>query len=294
MLFPGSGLFKQPGAWIVAAEMVETSRLYARQAAVVDVAWLESLGGDLCRRQLVRSALGAQARRGGGQRASDPVRSAHRARPASGVRTHRSAAGGRPVHPQRPGGSGDLQQPPGVHAPQRRADRSRYVDMEDRIRRRDILVDEEVLVAFYKERLPDVYDIRTLKHRIRKNGGDGFLRLNREMLIQLRCPDRGRVGAVSRSRLDLGHRVLDCDYAFTIRGTETDGVTLNVPADAGGELPKRAVGLAGAGIAGREDNRSDSGTAQGPTGSNWFPWPNTVRIDSRPRYQRARRACPRP
>ena len=49
MLFPGSGLFKNPGRWIVAAEMVETSRLFARQAAVVDVGWLEALGGDLCR-----------------------------------------------------------------------------------------------------------------------------------------------------------------------------------------------------------------------------------------------------
>jgi ATP-dependent helicase HrpA len=49
MLFPGSGLFKNPGSWIVAAEMVETSRLFARKAAVVDVAWLEPLGGDLCR-----------------------------------------------------------------------------------------------------------------------------------------------------------------------------------------------------------------------------------------------------
>jgi len=44
MLFPGSGLFKHPGGWIVAAEMVETSRLFARQAAVIDAAWLEPLG----------------------------------------------------------------------------------------------------------------------------------------------------------------------------------------------------------------------------------------------------------
>jgi ATP-dependent helicase HrpA len=50
MLFPGSGLFKNPGNWIVAAEMVETSRLFARKAATIDVTWLEPLGGDLCRR----------------------------------------------------------------------------------------------------------------------------------------------------------------------------------------------------------------------------------------------------
>ncbi|MCC7264069.1 MAG: ATP-dependent RNA helicase HrpA [Candidatus Latescibacteria bacterium] len=66
MLFPGSGLFqkKTPRAgsegedkspdkgappWIVAAEMVETSRLFARTAARIDPAWLLDLGGHLCR-----------------------------------------------------------------------------------------------------------------------------------------------------------------------------------------------------------------------------------------------------
>jgi ATP-dependent helicase HrpA len=49
MLFPGSGLFGRGGAWIVAAEMVETSRLFARTVASIENAWLEELGGDLCR-----------------------------------------------------------------------------------------------------------------------------------------------------------------------------------------------------------------------------------------------------
>ena len=62
MLFPGSGLFKNPGTWIVAAEMVETSRLFARNAAVVDVAWLEPLGRRPVPAHLVRSPLGAQPR----------------------------------------------------------------------------------------------------------------------------------------------------------------------------------------------------------------------------------------
>jgi ATP-dependent helicase HrpA len=96
-------------------------------------------------------------------------------------------------------------------------------------------VDEEVLVAFYKERLPGVCDIRTLKHRIRQKGGDGFLRLNREMLIHY-SPDRD-VLAQFPETLDLGNRVLDCDYAFT-PGEETDGVTLNVPTDVGGDLSR--------------------------------------------------------
>jgi ATP-dependent helicase HrpA len=49
MIFPGSSLFNKGGNWIVAAEIVETSRLFARTAANIDPGWLEAVGGDLCR-----------------------------------------------------------------------------------------------------------------------------------------------------------------------------------------------------------------------------------------------------
>ncbi|MYF16972.1 MAG: ATP-dependent RNA helicase HrpA, partial [Gemmatimonadetes bacterium] len=59
MLFPGSGLFQRreggeddkkstPG-WVVAAEVVETSRLFARTVARIQPSWLAELGGHLCR-----------------------------------------------------------------------------------------------------------------------------------------------------------------------------------------------------------------------------------------------------
>ena len=50
MIFPGSGLFNKGRNWIVAEEMMETSRLFARTVANIDSDWLEALGGDLCRR----------------------------------------------------------------------------------------------------------------------------------------------------------------------------------------------------------------------------------------------------
>jgi len=49
-LFPGSGLARRPPEWILAAELVDTARLFAREAAVLDPGWLEPLAGDLCRR----------------------------------------------------------------------------------------------------------------------------------------------------------------------------------------------------------------------------------------------------
>jgi ATP-dependent helicase HrpA len=49
MIFPGSTLFRKPPPWIVAAEIVRTSRLFARTTARIHPEWIEALGGDLCR-----------------------------------------------------------------------------------------------------------------------------------------------------------------------------------------------------------------------------------------------------
>ena len=47
---PGSGLVKKAGRWIMAAELTETTRLYARCVATVDVEWLEDVGGHLVKK----------------------------------------------------------------------------------------------------------------------------------------------------------------------------------------------------------------------------------------------------
>src|SRR4030042_5416895 len=53
MSFPGPTLFNKSRPWIVAAEVVRTPRLFARMAAKIEPAWLEELGGDLCRHSYV-------------------------------------------------------------------------------------------------------------------------------------------------------------------------------------------------------------------------------------------------
>jgi ATP-dependent helicase HrpA len=50
VIFPGSTLAKKPPAAVMSAELVETSRLFARMNAAIDPAWAESLAGDLCKR----------------------------------------------------------------------------------------------------------------------------------------------------------------------------------------------------------------------------------------------------
>ena len=49
-IFPGSALFKSAPKWIMAAEVVETSRVYARTTAKIDVAWIEQKAGHLLKR----------------------------------------------------------------------------------------------------------------------------------------------------------------------------------------------------------------------------------------------------
>ncbi|HEY5229724.1 MAG TPA: ATP-dependent RNA helicase HrpA, partial [Galbitalea sp.] len=50
VLFPGSALFKKQPAAVMSAELVETSRLFARMNAAIDPAWAESIAGDLVKR----------------------------------------------------------------------------------------------------------------------------------------------------------------------------------------------------------------------------------------------------
>ena len=49
-IFPGSGLHRKNPPFLMAGELVETSRLWARQNAAIDPAWAERLGGDLVKR----------------------------------------------------------------------------------------------------------------------------------------------------------------------------------------------------------------------------------------------------
>ncbi|HET7060788.1 MAG TPA: ATP-dependent RNA helicase HrpA [Nitrosospira sp.] len=50
-IFPGSVLKKAKPKWVVAAELTETTRLYARVVAKIDPAWIEKIAGGLCKKQ---------------------------------------------------------------------------------------------------------------------------------------------------------------------------------------------------------------------------------------------------
>ncbi len=50
MIHPSSALARKPTPWVMAAELVETSQLYARGVAKIDPTWLEQAAGPLCKR----------------------------------------------------------------------------------------------------------------------------------------------------------------------------------------------------------------------------------------------------
>ncbi|MGZ6220919.1 MAG: ATP-dependent RNA helicase HrpA, partial [Syntrophales bacterium] len=224
MIFPGSGLFNKGGGWIVAAEMIETSRLFARMAANIKVEWLEELGGGLCRRTY-----------------SEPHWSRDRGEVVAYeqvslfglvIVTKRPISYG-PINPDEASElfirsaliEGDLRKPfsfllynLGVI--------ERISDMEDRIRRRNLLADEDELARFYRERLPRIYDTRTLQKLIRDKGSDDFLRMKEED-VMVRTPEEGELAQYPCDVTLDGHR-FTCDYRYE-PGHPEDGVTVKVP-----------------------------------------------------------------
>ncbi len=79
-IFPGSGLFKKPPKWTMVAELVETSRLWGAHCRAYRSGMGRAGGAAPAETLVQRTALGARAGRGNGDRESD------RLRPAGGRR----------------------------------------------------------------------------------------------------------------------------------------------------------------------------------------------------------------
>ena len=224
MIFPGSGLFNKGSTWIVAAEMIETSRLFARMAANIKIEWLEELGGNLCRSTY-----------------SEPTWSRDR---GEVVAFEQVSLFGLVIVPRRPVSygrinpdeaseifvrsalvEGNLKKPFSFLIHNQEVI-ERVSHMEDKIRRRNLLADEETIVRFYHERLSGIYDVRTLQKLIRERGSDSFLHMKEEDILQRR-PENEELSLYPDEILLDTHR-FPCVYRFA-PGTADDGITLKVP-----------------------------------------------------------------
>ena len=223
MIFPGSGCYNRGGSWIVSAEMVKTSRLFARINASVKSEWLEEAGADFCRKTW--SEPGYDADRGevtareqvtlfGLPIVSGRTISFGRVNPEEATDIFiREALVEEALSPVLP------------FLKHNRACIDRVLTMENKIRKRTLLVDEEDLVDFYRRRLCDVSDARTLKKMIRERGSDEFLRMDEED-VRRRLPPEELADYPDQVSLD-GRR-FSLAYHFD-PGSENDGVTLKIP-----------------------------------------------------------------
>ncbi|MEV7786622.1 ATP-dependent RNA helicase HrpA [Streptomyces sp. NPDC088106] len=226
-IFPGSALFKKPPRFVMSAELVETSRLWARVNAKIEPEWVEPLAEHLLKRTY-----------------SEP----HWEKDQAAVMAYEKVTlYGVPIVAQRKVNygridpevsrelfirnalvEGDWRTHHKFYADNRRL-LTEVEELEHRARRRDILVDDETLYDFYEQRIPDhvvsgAHFDSWWKHK--RHEQPDFLDFEREMLIRESAeavtkadyPDSWRQGA-------LKFRVT---YQFE-PGADADGVTVHVP-----------------------------------------------------------------
>jgi ATP-dependent helicase HrpA len=224
MVFPGSNIFNRGGQWIVASELVQTSRLFARTAANIDAEWIEEVG-----RHVVKYSWAEPhwERKRGQVTAFEKAtvygltvvdrRKVNFARinPAEAREIFiRSAL----VEGDLPGGYGFLNH--------NQALLSEIDRFESKTRRRDLLVDDEVLFAFYDARIPQISDKRSFDLLIKESGGDGFLRMKKEDLLRSE-PDFDEMEQFPDT---LNAKGIELPLKYSFRpGEDDDGITLTIP-----------------------------------------------------------------
>jgi ATP-dependent helicase HrpA len=223
---PSSGA-KKAGRWLMAAELVQTTRLYARTVAAIEARWLEELGAHLVKRSQERPHWEKDR--------------------AQVVALERGTLYGLPVYANRRVGygridpalaraifirsalvEGDFETRAPFFAHNRRL-LAEIERLEHKSRRPDILVDEPLIEAFYEARIPEGIA-----------GGAEFERWRREAeradprLLYLKREDLMRHEAAGITtenfppQLRLGANSFALEYHFE-PGTPRDGVTLAVP-----------------------------------------------------------------
>jgi ATP-dependent helicase HrpA len=224
MIFPGSGLFNRAGQWIVAGEISLTSRVFARNVANIKSEWLEKLGGDNCR----YTYAAAHWEKSRGQVvALEKVTlfglTIVESRPVAYERINAEEA--KSIFIREALVTGEVAR----RIPFLEHNLSLYEHvktMEEKLRRRGIVADEETIANLYEQRLPVLSDIRSLQNLIKEKGNDEFLRFREKDLI-VREPDEEEI-AQYPDQIKIGDAAFNCRYNFE-PGKKDDGVTVKVP-----------------------------------------------------------------
>ena len=224
---PGANLSKKPGRWILAAELVETTRLYGRGIASIEQPWLVQMGGHLLKKQMLEPHW---------EKKAAEVVALERATLYGLVVYNNKRINFGLVNPREAreifirealvNDEWDTRLPFLAH---NRKLIDQVEQLEHKSRRQDVLVDEHLIYAFYDAQIPpDVMSgpsfERWYKHDSREN--PKLLYLSREELM--RHEAAGITSAAFPKVIRLGG--VDCSTTYLHEpGDARDGVTVTVP-----------------------------------------------------------------
>ncbi|HEX4843136.1 MAG TPA: ATP-dependent RNA helicase HrpA, partial [Limnobacter sp.] len=212
-IHPGSNLFKKGGKWLMAAELVETTRLYARCVAKIQAEWIEKVGEHLVK----RNHNNPHWEKSSGQ----------------AVAMETGTIYGLPIYSQRrvslarfdPEGARSLMIQEGLVPGQVKTNLAFYAHnqrlieeiekLEHKARRQDILVDDALIAQFYDEHLPKgVYNQQTLENWAKQASKADLdaLKLNKEDLLSKRAG--GITTEFYPKKLDMSGMSFDLNYHF--------------------------------------------------------------------------------
>lgn len=224
---PGAHLKKKPGRWIVAAELVETTRLFGRGIANIEPQWLEQVGAHLLKKQLLDphwEKKGAQV--AALERATLYGLVVYSGRRVDFTRVDPQAAREIFIREALVGGQWESRFP--FLAANRRLVRE-VEGLEHKSRRQDVLVDDELIFAFYDAQLPaDVASGTTFENWYREasKAAPRLLFLTREELMRHQAA--GITTQAFPPTLRLGG--VDCAASYLHEpGDAKDGLTVTVP-----------------------------------------------------------------
>jgi ATP-dependent helicase HrpA len=235
-IWPGSSLLKKPGKWVMAAELVETTRLYARTLAQIQPEWVERVGAHLLKKSWGEPRWEKRA--------------------AQVTASERATLYGLVVYSQRRinygmfnpfearaifiqealvGGDYDTRAPFFAHNHKLVKE---IENLEHKSRRLDVLVDDHLIAAFYDKLVPaDVVNGAGFEkwHKDVTRDNPKLLFLNREELM------RHEAAGVTTELFPKTLTVTGIEMALTYHfepGSVRDGVTLAVPLFALNQLPR--------------------------------------------------------
>lgn len=226
-VFPGSGLFKKKPKWVMAAELVETSRLYARTLARIEPEWVEPVAQHLVNRSYAEPHW---EKKRGAVIAYEQVSLYGLIlvgkRPVLYSKIDEALCHQLFIREALVGGELGLNE----SFLQHNARLIEHVsELEDKSRRRDILVDEETLASFYAEKIPAYANNRidfTKWWRAQQKLDPQFLNFD---------PDKLKRHGAAHITDDMypefwrqGNLTLPLEYHFS-PGAPDDGVSLIVP-----------------------------------------------------------------